>query len=204
MVICHGRQLDVPIDRPMGRRYHSYFCGGGGIGIRREFGTLRHHSVIRVQVPFTASQIAPPGVAVGKLKTNSSDGSDEGAPKNYAFRDEFPSNCPPATARAIEGVFYVGHRYSPPGPDDLKTAAQNKRFQDKCECERRSYSVMKDLSDVRSLLELYPKRYRYISRGTIKEHHGVCLSTESRNHKSHHSFWRYESVSITDIFCESI
>ncbi len=158
-------------------------CGGGGNGRRREFGTLEHHNVVRVQVPFTA-------IISGAMR------------KKFAFQDEFPSGCPPADAVARDGIFFACHRESPPSSSDFTTAAQRDAYVGGCECRRRAHSIWSDLKAAQGLLKSYPRRFKYVSRGKVKKIHGVHAPTSAR--ATHHSFWRYEDVAMHEIFTEQL
>ena len=63
---------------------------------------------------------------------------------------------------------------------------------------------MASLEDALGLREASPDVYRYISRGRVLPEHGLCLATPSKCYKTHHSFWRYASVSMHDIFKDMV
>jgi hypothetical protein len=127
----------------------------------------------------------------------------EPAREAFAFQDEFPANCPPPAATPTNGVFYACHKQNPPRGEDFTTAAQRNAYVGSCECRRRAYSILKSLDDARGMMEAYPGRFRYVSRGRVTEHHGVCLATAGR-FLSHYSLWRFASVSMHEIFSEQV
>jgi hypothetical protein len=123
------------------------------------------------------------------------------SPRKFAFEKEFPPGCPLDGANPVNGFFYACHLAKPAGIKDFLTAAQNNRFKGKCECKRRSHSIMSSIEDARGLIDLCPLLYRYVSRGHLLEQHGFALHTPGK-YASHHSFWRYDDVSMSAIFCE--
>lgn len=122
----------------------------------------------------------------------------------FAFQKEFPSDCPPADAKPVEGIFYACHKNSPPSGEDFTTSAQRNVNRGKCECKRRSHSILRDVDDARGLVEKYKKMFSYISRGRLQPHHGALAETGHPGSESHCSFWRFANVSMVELFDEQI
>src|SRR5665213_2961628 len=120
------------------------------------------------------------------------------SPVPFDYLGDVP-DCPPAGAVETNSVFYCCHEYNPAGPSDFRTAAQRNHFLGLDECRRRSYSIMRELRDAKSLKKLYPMVRRFISAGDIVPHHGFVLHTGGR-YQSHHSLWLRGGVSMHAIF----
>jgi hypothetical protein len=128
------------------------------------------------------------------------------AKRQFAFHTdpEFPKvNCPPEDAISSEAVFFILHPNDKPDEGGFSTSAQNKSFPNACECQRRSYSMFSEVNDIKNVLHATKRLLRYIYRGRVKPNHGVWKSTPSKN-GSHHSFWRYEDVKMSEIFVERV
>lgn len=121
----------------------------------------------------------------------------------YAFQDEFPPKCPPDDAKPTEATFYACHYDNPPSQKDFTTAAQRGVFRNSCQCRRRSHSIVLDLADARGLCKSYPDKFRFVSIGNLTKLHGVCAATPG-SFPSHHSLWRYSSVSMHEIFASVV
>jgi hypothetical protein len=169
-------------------------CGGGEIGRRREFGTLEHHNVVRVQIPFTAVSprwIMPP-------PTSNPSPSPSQPTHDFSYLDDL-SSCPPQDARPTDGTFYAFHDSNPPGPSDFQSAAQRNHYVGKDECQRRSNSIWSNLDALRKRIAPVRKRnpliWQFISAGDVKTTSGVVAGDGP-----HHSFWVCATTSMHAIF----
>ncbi len=116
------------------------------------------------------------------------------------FAGSLPPGCPPDDANRGAATFYAAHRDQPPSESDFTTAWQRDVFRGVSECQRKSNSVMADERDARHLLQLFPRRYRFVSRGSVTTEHGVWKHLRTTNYDSHHSLWVFEGVRMRDVF----
>ena len=187
------RDSSDPLERDPTNCYPSAHCGGGGIGIRRGFGTLEHHSVMRVQVPFTA-------VSSGAIMA---DPTANPSGHDFSHLEDIPS-CPPRSASSREGTFYAFHDSAPPDESDFQTAAQRGTHRTGDECERNANSIWSDLEALQKrisqLRRKHPHRYNFVSSGNITNDHGVFKDAAD----PHCTFWVCGKHSMRDIFTTQV
>jgi hypothetical protein len=118
--------------------------------------------------------------------------------------EQLPAGCPPGEANNGEKVFFAAHRDAPPSDFDFTTAFYRNAYRADSECSRKSNSVMAEEGDIRHLVELVPKRFKYASRGMINPSHGVWMHTPENEYASHHSLWLCIGIRMHEIFNEQI
>jgi hypothetical protein len=114
------------------------------------------------------------------------------------------SSCPPPTATARDGTFFVFHDSNPPDEADFQTAAQRDAYPGKDECLRHSNSIWSDLealrAKVKALKRRHGLRYNFISEGIVRQEHGVIEDEGG----AHCSFWICAKHSMHKIFTKLV
>ncbi len=117
------------------------------------------------------------------------------------FPDDWPDCCPPNDAQERKECVYAAARENPFADEDFSSAYDRDVYLSHDECKRRGISVMLEASDVRSLLERFPKMYKHVASAQLDESHGMLKETPTQCHGSHCALWTYVGIDLKKVFC---
>lgn len=117
-------------------------------------------------------------------------------PRRYdqemAWPEHYPPNCPPASAVAVEGIYYRLVNNNPPEESDLRSNWQkfpNTQWGNSL-CKACGLSIFSTKEDAqRTRLRIPAFRDSLVAAASVDPSSGPVLHTPSRHAQSHHTWW---------------
>ena len=116
-----------------------------------------------------------------------------------AFPTYFPEQCPPADVEPASGVVYRLVKNAPVTEEDFKTHHETSRCKKADPCMRMGLSVLRELKDAVHQRKVLPVLGKYISKASLKSHHGLTKLTGGQR-PSHTTWWPYVDVQRAEPF----
>lgn len=121
------------------------------------------------------------------------------------FPGNWPSNCPPATAGALNGVFFHLVSASPPSESTGDCTTWFERKNQPCKCGHCALSVFPSLNDALKQYsinkKLFPevarKRWRFVAKGALAAGHGKCEIIGGQV-ETHTNWWPYNETTVDE------
>ena len=112
-----------------------------------------------------------------------------------AWPEHYPPDCPPASAKAVEGIFYRLVNHAPPVESNLQSNWQ--RFPGKqwghSLCKACGLSIFSTKEDALKTKQRIPAfRDSLVAAAAVVPSSGPVLHTPSRHAQSHHTWWLNE------------